>query len=85
MRKTHRTRTFFGNNRSIESLYDKIPDIQSHSSTTRGLRRLASLTSYSRVSGPSGCRCFQTLTVLFQFIFRVDGHVHRRTFAKRKY
>ena len=39
--------------------------------------------AYSRVSGPSHCRCFQTLTVLFQFIFRVDGHMHRRTFAKR--
>ena len=26
--------------------------------------------------------CFQTLTLLFQVIFRVDGHVHRNTFAK---
>ena len=37
------------------------------------------------VSEPSDCRCFQTLTVLFQFIFRVDGHAQRRTFAKRKH
>ena len=43
------------------------------------------LIAYSRVSGPSDCRCFQTFTVLFQFIFRVDGHAHRRTFAKRKH
>ena len=28
---------------------------------------------------------FQTLTLLFQFIFRVDGHAHRRTFAKREH
>ena len=41
--------------------------------------------AYSRINGPSDCRCFQTLTVLFQFIFLVDGHVHRRTFAKRKH
>ena len=41
--------------------------------------------AYSRVSGPSDCRCFQTLTVLFQFIFWVDGHAHRRTFAKWKH
>ena len=24
-------------------------------------------------------------TLLFQFIFRIDGHAHRRTFAKRKH
>ena len=35
-------------------------------------------------SGPLYSRCFQTLTLLFQFIFRVDGHVHRCTFAKRR-
>ena len=35
--------------------------------------------AHSRVSGPSVCRCFQTLTVLFQFIFRVDGRAHRHT------
>ena len=35
-------------------------------------------------SGPLYSRCFQTLTLLFQFIFRVDGHAHRRTFAKRR-
>ena len=29
-------------------------------------------------------RYFQTLTLLFQVIFQVDGHAHRRTFAKRK-
>ena len=33
-------------------------------------------------SGPSYRRCFQTLTLLFQFIFRVDGHVHRYTFCE---
>ena len=35
-------------------------------------------------SGPLYSCCFQTLPLLFQFIFRVDGHVHRRTFAKRR-
>ena len=29
------------------------------------------------VSRPSYWRCFQTLTLLFQVIFRVDGHAHR--------
>ena len=33
-------------------------------------------------SGPLYSRCFQTLTQIFQFIFPVDGHVLRRTFAK---
>ena len=28
------------------------------------------------LSGPSYWRCFQTLTLLLQVIFRVDGHVH---------
>ena len=37
------------------------------------------------VSGPSDCRCFRTLTLLFQFIFRVDGHAHQRTFAKQNH
>ena len=32
-------------------------------------------------NGPLYSRCFRTLTLLFQFIFRVDGHAHRRTFA----
>ena len=36
-------------------------------------------------SGPLYLCCFQTLTVLFQFIFRVDDHAHRRTFSKQKY
>ena len=36
------------------------------------------------VSGPSYWRYFQTLTLLFQVIFRVDGHVYWRTFAKRR-
>ena len=35
-------------------------------------------------SGPLYSRCFQTLTLLFHFIFRVDGHTHRRTFAKQR-
>ena len=28
--------------------------------------------------------CSQTLTLLFQFSFRVDGHAHRHTFAMRR-
>ena len=34
-------------------------------------------------SGPSYWHCFQTPTLLFQFIFHVDGHMHRCTFTKR--
>ena len=37
------------------------------------------------LAGRQDWRCFQTFTVLFQFIFRVYGHVHELTFAKRKH
>ena len=37
------------------------------------------------LAGRQDCRCFQTLTVLFQLIFRVGGHAHRHTFAKLKH
>ena len=40
--------------------------------------------AYLPGSRPSYWRCFQTLTQLFQFIFRVDGHAHRHTFAKQR-
>ena len=39
---------------------------------------------YWPISGASYWRCSQTLTLLFQFSFRVDGLAHRRTFVKRR-
>ena len=61
--------------------------IQSFPNTTRGYKlqllatyRLACLTA----SGASYWRYSQTVTLLFQFSFRVDGHAYRRTFGKRR-
>ena len=56
--------------RLSNDIYRVIQIIGAH---TDGCRSRPSL-AYSPVSGPSEWRCFQTLTLLFQFIFRVDGH-----------
>ena len=46
---------------------------------------LRSWLAYLPASGASYWRCSQTLTLLFQLSFWVDGHMHRHTFAKRRH
>ena len=38
-----------------------------------------------RLPGPHTDAAPKLLTLLFQFSFRVDDHVHQRTFAKQKH
>ena len=58
-------------------------ELQSFPNTTGGYRRL-SLAAFARLPAVSYWRCFQTLTLLFQFSFQIVGYAHRRTFAKRR-
>ena len=67
--------------KSIGYIYRVIQILCAH---TDGCR-LRPWLAYWPVSGPTYWGCFQTLTLLFQFIFRVDGPAHRHTFAKRKH
>ena len=63
--------------------------VQSHPNATRGLRRLslAALACLAcwPASGPLYSRCFQSLTLLFQYIFPVDGHAETLAFTDCDY
>ena len=64
------------------SLYNV--NVQSHPNTMCGLRRLSLAALTCGLAGHQTAAASKH-SVLFHFIFRADGHAHRRTFAKLKH
>ena len=58
--------------------------IQSHPNTMHAYTRLSHAAVACRLAGHH-TDAASTLSLLFQFIFRVYGHAHQRTFAKRRH
>ena len=58
-------------------------NLQSFPNTTRGYRRLSLAALAAQLAGRH-IDAAPKHSLLFEFSFRVIGHVHRRTFAKRR-